>query len=154
MPAWLALTVQVPNPTKVRVALFSVQTVEVVEAKDTGKPEVAVATSEIGVAAKAWLPGEAKLIVWLAGAGASSVPPQALNTTNASAAHARRRICLLGRFMTCAPIEHSLMSPMSTIGTCDLAAPLRTPEPSMKPLSREYGGCWRVWQAPCESGLP
>ena len=45
LPAWLALTVQVPVPASVSVVPLTVHTLAVVDAKDTARPELDVATS-------------------------------------------------------------------------------------------------------------
>ena len=44
LPAWLASMEQLPAATSVKVVPLTVHTLGVVEAKDTGKPEEAVAT--------------------------------------------------------------------------------------------------------------
>jgi hypothetical protein len=122
--------------------------VGVLDAKDTVKPEVEVAASGTGVAAKAWLLGEAKVIVWVAGAGASSPPPQALNTPNATKAHELRRICLVKRFIALLS-DGVLVSPTSIhrkwLRWDDKTlrrirnTPRQTPAPAMKSLSWQYG---------------
>jgi hypothetical protein len=56
--------VQVPTATKVTVDVDIVQIVEVCELKLTGKPEVAVAATANGAAAKVLLDNAPKLIVW------------------------------------------------------------------------------------------
>ena len=63
LPAWLALMVQVPAATSVSVLPLTVQTLGVVEAKLTGRFELAVATNAGGAVPKVWLPGEVKLMV-------------------------------------------------------------------------------------------
>ena len=45
-PAWLASMMQVPAATRVSVLPLTVQVLGVDEAKDTGRPDVAEATSE------------------------------------------------------------------------------------------------------------
>ena len=62
-PAWLALMLQVPTATSVSVLPLTVQTLGVVDAKLTAKPELAVATSAGGVVPSVWLPGEVKLML-------------------------------------------------------------------------------------------
>ena len=49
MPACVAWTEQVPAATKVAVAPLTVHTLDVVDAKETVKPELAEATSARGV---------------------------------------------------------------------------------------------------------
>ena len=67
LPGWLALMVQVPVVTKPsKPVLVTVQTLVVAEVKTGVKPDVAVAVS-VGVVPNTWLPGLAKLMVWLAG---------------------------------------------------------------------------------------
>ena len=63
LPAWLALMVQVPAATSVSVLPLTVQTLGVVEAKLTGRPELALATSVGGATLMIWLPGELKVMV-------------------------------------------------------------------------------------------
>ena len=63
LPAWLALMLQLPTATSVSVLPLTVQTLGVVEAKLTARPELALATSAGGVVPSVWLPGEAKLMV-------------------------------------------------------------------------------------------
>lgn len=52
LPAWLADTVQEPAATRVSVVPLTVQTPGVVDARVTGKPELAVATRAAGVLPK------------------------------------------------------------------------------------------------------
>jgi hypothetical protein len=68
LPAWLAVTVQVPAITSDSVVPLTVQTLSVVDAKDTASPEDAVATSAGGAMPRVWLPGDVKVIVWEPGA--------------------------------------------------------------------------------------
>lgn len=68
MPAWLALTVQVPTATKVSVLPLTVQTLGVAGANNTGRPDVELATSAGGAVPRVWLPGEAKVMVCAAAA--------------------------------------------------------------------------------------
>lgn len=65
-PACEAVMVQVPTPTNVSVVPLTVQTVEVEEANCTLRPEVAEAESAAGVLPMVWLPGEAKVMLWVA----------------------------------------------------------------------------------------
>ncbi len=52
-----------PAASRVSVVPLAAQTLGVVDANDTGKPDVAVATKAAGVVPSAWLPGEMKLMV-------------------------------------------------------------------------------------------
>jgi hypothetical protein len=63
LPAWLAVTVQVPAETSVSVLPLTVHTALVLEAKPTARPEVAVAERLTVPAPSTWLPGEVKVIV-------------------------------------------------------------------------------------------
>ncbi|MDP3820014.1 MAG: hypothetical protein Q8R33_00930 [Burkholderiales bacterium] len=63
LPAWLALTVQVPAPASVSVVPLTVHTLAVVDAKDTARPELDVATSASGAVPKLWLPGDANVML-------------------------------------------------------------------------------------------
>ena len=74
LPAWLASTVQAPGATKVSVVPLTVQTLAVVEAKETGKPELAVAESAGGALPTVGLLGAANVTVMVCankGAGAT-----------------------------------------------------------------------------------
>ena len=68
LPGWLALTVQLPTATRVRVLPLTVQTAGVVDPNDTGSPDVAVATKAGAGVPKVWLPGDEKLSVCTAAA--------------------------------------------------------------------------------------
>ncbi len=57
--------VQVPTATSVTVAPDTVQTGEVVDAKLTARPDVAVAFTVKGVVPNTWFNNAAKVIVWL-----------------------------------------------------------------------------------------
>lgn len=62
-PAWLAATVHVPLVNNDKVVPVTLQTLGVVEAKATGRPEEAVATRVAGATLSTWVPGEAKEMV-------------------------------------------------------------------------------------------
>ena len=64
-PAWLAVIAQLPVWRSVSVVPETVQTLAVVEAKLTVRPEVAVADNVSGEAESEALGSAAKLIVWL-----------------------------------------------------------------------------------------
>jgi hypothetical protein len=66
-PAWEAWMVQVPVATSVTVAPETVQTDVVVELKETGRPEEAVAVTVNGSEATLMLERAAKVIVWVPG---------------------------------------------------------------------------------------
>ena len=73
LPAWLAVTLQVPAETSVSVLPLTVQTGAVVDANDTDRPELALADRvNVGVVST-WLPGVLKLMVCATGAGAATV---------------------------------------------------------------------------------
>ena len=63
LPAWLALIVQLPAVSNVRVVPLAVQTVGVADTNETARPEEACATSAAGAVPKVWLPGEMKVMV-------------------------------------------------------------------------------------------
>ena len=73
LPAWLAVTVQLPVAVSVTVPLLIVQTLPVVEAKLTGWPELALATSVCGGLPTVWLPGDVKVMVCAVSAPAATV---------------------------------------------------------------------------------
>ena len=62
-PAWLAASVQVPAPSSVKVLPLTVQTAEVIDAKLTARPELALAASGAGAVPMVWLPGEVKVML-------------------------------------------------------------------------------------------
>ena len=64
MPACVACRMQVPAMSSEALPLATVQMVGVVEAKLTGRPEVAVALSVSGDWANVALAGLVKVIVW------------------------------------------------------------------------------------------
>ena len=73
LPAWLAVMVQVPTATSVRLLPLTVQTLVVAgTAKLTGRPEVALATSDCGGLPSVWIPGEVKLMVCAVSAPAAT----------------------------------------------------------------------------------
>ena len=63
MPAWFAVSVQVPALTSVRVVPLTVQTTGVADANVTWSPDDDVAMSTAGAVPSAWLPGDRKVIV-------------------------------------------------------------------------------------------
>lgn len=63
LPGWLALTEQLPAATRVSVLPLTVHTAGVVDAKDTGRPEVALATKAGAATPRVWLPDDAKLML-------------------------------------------------------------------------------------------
>lgn len=92
LPAWLALTVQLPTLTSVSVLPLTVQTAGVVDAKVTARPELAVALKAGGAMPKVWPAGAAKVMLCATGAGSlPPPPPQALRTATAAQANAGRR---------------------------------------------------------------
>ena len=74
MPAWLASTVHAPAATNVSVVPLTVHTLLVVDAKDTGRPELAVADSAGDAVPTVGFAGAVKVtvMVWASnGAGAT-----------------------------------------------------------------------------------
>ena len=65
LPVCVACTVQVPTATRVTVAPETVQTVEVVEAKLTARPDEAVALTANGAVPRARFERAPKVMVWL-----------------------------------------------------------------------------------------
>lgn len=63
LPVWLAATVHVPMVSSDRVVPLTMQTLGVVDAKDTASPDVEVATNGAGATPMTWLPGEVKVMV-------------------------------------------------------------------------------------------
>ena len=68
MPGWLAVTVQVPRATNASVVPLMVQTAAALDAKVTGRPELAVAISAAGGVPIVWLPGDRKVMACAAAA--------------------------------------------------------------------------------------
>lgn len=58
-PAWLAVMLQVPAETKVRLVPLVVHTAGVVDANETSRPRLDVAASAGGTVPSVWLPGPA-----------------------------------------------------------------------------------------------
>jgi hypothetical protein len=67
LPNCVAWMVHVPAPTSVTVTPDTVHTGEVIEAKLTANPELALALTANGAAPNTWLDKAPKLIVWLPG---------------------------------------------------------------------------------------
>ena len=67
LPAWVAVTVQVPRASSASAVPLTVQTAGVLDSNATAKLEVAVATSAPGAVPSVWLPGERKVMVCGAG---------------------------------------------------------------------------------------
>lgn len=63
LPACEAASVQLPKVTRVKVLPLTVQTAGVVEASETGRPDVAVATKGAGAEPMVWLPGDVNVMV-------------------------------------------------------------------------------------------
>ena len=63
MPAWLAATVQVPALTSANVLPLTVQTADVIDAKFTARPELALAANGAGAVPMVWLPGDVKVML-------------------------------------------------------------------------------------------
>lgn len=63
LPAWLALTVQVPLLSSDKTVPLTVHTAGVLLVKVTTSPELALATSAGGVLPRVWAPGETNVIV-------------------------------------------------------------------------------------------
>jgi sRNA-binding protein len=64
LPAWAAVTVQIPAETRVTVVPLTLHTVDGAAVKVTARPEDAVALSVTGDWARVFLANAAKLIVW------------------------------------------------------------------------------------------
>ncbi|MDH4050271.1 MAG: hypothetical protein OEU93_01750 [Rubrivivax sp.] len=75
---------QLPADTSVSVVPLTVQTADVVDAKLTGRPELAEATRAGGAVPSVWLPGEAKVMVCGSSPGAETVK---LRVTGVAAAY-------------------------------------------------------------------
>ena len=77
LPAWFAVTEHVPAPTSVTSEPAFVQTVDGADANETGRPELACATTVNGETPSIWLEIESNAIVWVA---AEAVPTNAVPT--------------------------------------------------------------------------
>lgn len=73
LPAWLAVTAQVPALTSVTVVPLTVQTLGVVDAKDTARAELAVALRAGGATPQLVLAGLAKVMVCADSGAAATV---------------------------------------------------------------------------------
>ena len=103
LPAWLAVTVQVPTPSSVALLLATVQTAGVDDTRATARPELALATSATGVGLKVWFAGAVKVSVCGAGAAGSLLsppPPQAASSAPSEAAQADHNTRLKIEFIT------------------------------------------------------
>jgi hypothetical protein len=79
LPLWFALRLQVPDATNTKVLPLTVQTTGVVEVIETGRPELEVATNAGVTVPIFWLPGDAKVMVWVVkGGGVPPVYPKAI----------------------------------------------------------------------------
>lgn len=85
MPAWLASTLHAPAATSVKVVPLTVQTLLVVDANETGSPELAVADSAGDAVPTVGLAGAVKVtvMVWASKGAAATV--MVLDTTAAAA---------------------------------------------------------------------
>jgi hypothetical protein len=63
LPAWLAVKVQVPTASSVRVAPLALQVAGVPDTTLTAKPELALATKAGAATPKRWSPTGAKLML-------------------------------------------------------------------------------------------
>lgn len=73
LPAWLAVTAQVPALTSVTVVPLTVQTLGVVDAKETASAELAVALKAGGTTPQVALAGLAKVMVCAVSGAAATV---------------------------------------------------------------------------------
>ena len=100
-PDWLAVTEQLPAAISVAAVPLTVQTVGVVDAKETARLELDVATRASGAEPTLWLVGAVKLMVCATGCGAgSSLPPHALSAMRATKAMAHEKVFRLGWLIT------------------------------------------------------
>ena len=101
LPAWLAVMEQLPAASSVAAVPLTVHTAGVAEAKETVKPEVAVATRARGAAPTDWLTGALKLMVCASGGAAGSLlPPQAASAMTATRAVPHERVFRTGWLIT------------------------------------------------------
>lgn len=79
LPLWSALRLQVPDASNTKVLPLTVQTTGVVEVIETGRPELEVATNAGVTVPMVWLPGDAKVMVWVVNGGTGTpVNPKAI----------------------------------------------------------------------------
>jgi hypothetical protein len=169
LPAWLALTTQVPVATSVKAVPLTVQTLVVVEANETVRLDVDVATNGAGWTPKTWLPGEVNVIVCAAGGGAcapggasASPPPQATNISSEASAQAAREVRWLDRVITSVSggfwtgaVSHHRRRPrcIAASRTKGPAGDVVVDPATLKALSVDDIACHQGWQVQAESGL-
>jgi hypothetical protein len=167
LPAWLALTTQVPVATSVKAVPLTVQTLVVVEANATVRLDVDVATSGAGWTPKTWLPGELNVIVCAAGGGAcdpggasASPPPQATSISSDVSTQAAREVRWLDRVITSVSggfctgaVSHHRPRHVAASRTKDPAGDVVADPATLKALSFDDIACHQGWQVQANSGL-
>ena len=139
-PAWLALTVQVPAVTSVKVLPLTVQTAGVPEASCTAKPEVAVATRRGGAVPSVWAPGVAKLMVC---AESGVTPTVTVRVTVAAAATLALPAWLAARVQL--PADTSVSVVPLTVQTAGVLDVKVTAKPALDVATSAGAGVPRVW---------
>ena len=90
---------QLPAATILAAVPLTVHTAGVVDAKDTARPELDVATRARGAAPTVWLAGTLKLMDCAMGCVSDPLPPQALSATMVTRAQARNKVFRTGWLM-------------------------------------------------------
>jgi hypothetical protein len=86
-PLWFALRLQVPDASNTKVLPLTVQTTGVLDVIETARPELEVATNAGVAKPMVWLPGDAKVMVWVVNGGTfPPVNPKAIKVAMSSAA--------------------------------------------------------------------
>lgn len=140
LPAWLALTVQVPTATSVSVLPLTVHTAGVPEASCTDSPEVAVATRGGGVVPSVCAPGDTKLIVC---ADKGAEPTVKLRVTTAAAATLALPAWVA--VMVQPPVDTSVSVVPLTVQTASVDEAKVTGNPALELATRAGGEVPNVW---------
>ena len=140
LPAWVAVMLQVPAATSVNVLPLKPQTVGVVDANDTTKPELAVATSAGAAVPKVWLAGAVKLMVW-----ASSGAAATLNVRLTTLAAANTVLPAWVALMLQPPTATSTNVLPLTVHTAGVVDAKPTTRPDVDVATSAAGALPRVW---------
>ena len=139
LPGWLALRLQVPTASSVKLLPLTPQTLGVLDARLTGKPELALATSAGGAVPSVWLAGAAKLRVWLACNTAK------LAETALAAAYTALPAWLAVTLQV--PADTSVSALPLTPQTAGVAEARLTARPELAVAVKAAGALPRVWEA-------
>jgi hypothetical protein len=137
LPPCVAWMVQVPTATSVTVVPDTVQTDEVVEAKLTANPELAVALTAKGAAPNAWLDSAPNVIVWLPAVTAK------LSLTGVAAPQFVLPPCVA--WMVHVPTATSVTVPPDTVQTVKVVEAKLTANPELALALTANGAAPNTW---------